>query len=54
LLVGDDGIFVLTPDKAHRLLPKLEDQKDFYDYLKEDCPEDPLIMDLSMSHGSFL
>ena len=52
LLVGDDGIFVLTPDKAHRLLPKLEDQKDFYDYLKEDCPEDPLIMDLSMSHGT--
>ena len=52
LLVGDDGIFVLTRDRAHRLLPTMEQQKDYYGDVKEDAPTDPLTIDLSMSHGA--
>ena len=51
LIIGDEGIFVLATDHARRLLPTLESQKDFYDYLIEENPGDPLSMDLSMSHG---
>lgn len=52
LLIGEDGIFVLAPEKARRLTPSIEAQKDFFDFLLEENPEDPLVMDLSMPHGA--
>ena len=52
LLISEDGIFVLTPAHARRLLPTLEAQIDFYDYLKDEQPDDPLSMGLSMVHGA--
>jgi len=52
LLIGEDGIFVLSSEKARRLIPTIEAQKDFYDFLTEENPEDPLTMDLSMPHGA--
>ena len=51
LLIGDEGIFVLAPDQARRLLPTTDAQEDFYKYLQEEEPEAPLSCDLSMSHG---
>lgn len=52
LLVSQQGIFVLTPDCAHRLLPTPEDMQEHFEWLEKECPEDELTMHLDMDHGA--
>jgi len=52
LLVSSDGIFVLSPDKAVRLLPTKNQLKEQFEWSREEYPEDELSMDLSMEHGA--
>ncbi|MEM6581628.1 MAG: hypothetical protein AAF699_10170 [Pseudomonadota bacterium] len=52
LLVSSDGIFVLSPNKAIRLLPTTNQLKEHFARLRKDYPDDVLSMGLSMEHGA--
>jgi hypothetical protein len=52
LLVSPDGIFVLRPDKAVRLLPTKAQMRDHFKWLRKEYPKDPLRYGLSMEHGA--
>ncbi|UTW45102.1 hypothetical protein KFE80_12135 [bacterium SCSIO 12696] len=52
LMVSEQGIYVLTEHKAHRLLPTKEDMKEHFEWSKKEYPEDDLFLDLSMEHGA--
>ena len=52
LLVSEDGIFVLSIDKAVRLLPTTEELQTHFEWSLEEYPDDELSMDLSMEHGA--
>ncbi|EKU99859.1 hypothetical protein Lepto7375DRAFT_1940 [Leptolyngbya sp. PCC 7375] len=52
LLVSADGIFVLSPEGASRLLPRKSEIQEFFEWLQENHPDDDLSLDLSMEHGT--
>lgn len=52
LFISSEGIFVLTTEKAIRLLPTQEDIIEHFDWLKKDYPEDDLEINLDMEHGA--
>lgn len=52
LFVSTEGIFVLKPTRAIRILPTKEDMKEHFAWQQEEYPEDDLQMDLSMEHGA--
>ncbi|HBL47700.1 MAG TPA: hypothetical protein DDZ90_30370 [Planctomycetaceae bacterium] len=52
LLVSPEGVFILTKERAFRLLPTKTEMKEHFEWLKKEYPEDPPIYDLSMEHGA--
>lgn len=52
LLVSEDGIFVLSPDRASRLLPTEQEMINHFDWLQKEYPGDPLVCSLAMEHGT--
>lgn len=52
LLVSSDGIFVLSPENALRLLPSTDQLKEHFDWSQKEYPDDALSMGLSMEHGA--
>jgi hypothetical protein len=52
LLVSDDGIFVLAPNSARRLLPTREQLREHFLWLRENYPADPLACSVDMEHGA--
>ncbi|MEM9943774.1 MAG: hypothetical protein AAF939_19585, partial [Planctomycetota bacterium] len=52
LLVSSDGIFVLSAEKADRLLPTTDQLKEHFTWLQKEYPDDELSMGLSMEHGA--
>lgn len=52
LLVGSEGIFVLSSTQAVRLLPTTEQLKEHFKWLRKKYPGDALSMGLSMEHGA--
>ncbi|HZL91111.1 MAG TPA: hypothetical protein VFB96_22280 [Pirellulaceae bacterium] len=51
LLISPNGVFVLGPDRAIRLLPSGERMREFFEWLRKEHPDDPLYFNLSMEHG---
>jgi WD40 repeat protein len=52
LFVSSDGIFVLSTEKAVRLLPAQDEIIEHFNWLKDEYPEDDLAMNLDMEHGA--
>ena len=52
LLVSSDGIFVLSPEKAFRLLPTTNQLKEHFEWSQKEYPDDELSVGLSMEHGA--
>ena len=52
LLVSGDGIFVLGPSVARRLLPTTEQLTEHFTWLRQKYPDDPLTISLDMEHGA--
>lgn len=52
LLIAYEGIFVLSPDKAVRLLPTRDDINEMFEYDTENYPDDDLTVYLDMAHGA--
>ena len=52
LLVSEEGIFVLAPSGARRVLPTREDMREHFDWLRKEHPGDELSLNLSMAHGA--
>lgn len=52
LLVSSQGIFVLSPDKATRLLPTRDQFSNHFEWLQKEYPDDELSLGLSMEHGA--
>jgi len=52
LMVSGEGIFVLMPDKVHRLYPDVETMTGHFDWSLEEYPEDTLSVGISMAHGA--
>jgi hypothetical protein len=52
LLVSGDGIFVLAPNSARRLLPTREQLREHFLWLQEKYPTDPLACSVDMEHGA--
>ena len=52
LLVSSEGIFVLSPQKAVRLLPTTNQLKEHFEWSQKEYPDDELTMGLSMEHGA--
>ena len=53
LFISSDGIFVLSRDKARRLVPTGEAVTEWIEYLREQEPdEDITLPDVSMAHGA--
>ncbi|MEG4963643.1 MULTISPECIES: hypothetical protein [unclassified Microcoleus] len=52
LLVSSDGIFLLSPSDAQRLLPTTEQMKKHFKWLREEYPNEKLTIDVSMEHGA--
>ncbi|MEO0461423.1 MAG: hypothetical protein AAF219_11315 [Myxococcota bacterium] len=52
LFVGPDGVFILSPEAAHRLLPTEADLREHFEWLRTEHPEDPLSMSLDMVHAT--
>lgn len=50
LLASPEGVFVLTQDRAIRLLPTKPEFKEHFEWLQTEYPNDPLSYDLSMEH----
>jgi len=52
LLVSPDGVFILTQERALRLLPTEDQMKEHFEWLQGEYPDKPLFHDLSMEHGT--
>ena len=52
LLVSGDGIFVLSEQKAVRLLPTKDEMNEHFEWLEKEYPNDALSVSLSMEHGA--
>jgi len=52
LLVGPQGIFVISQSKAIRLLPTKDEMREHFDWLRKEHPNNPLSYNLSMEHGT--
>ena len=52
LLVSERGIFVLSSDKATRLLPTTSDMKEHFEWLQDKYPDDDLASRVSGVHGA--
>jgi len=52
LLICSDGIFVLAPTGAIRLLPTTDDLRKHFQWLQNEYPGDKLKLNLSMEHGA--
>lgn len=52
LFISEEGIFVLTTDKAIRLHPSIDALKEHFKWLKEEDPDDDLSMSIDMEHGA--
>jgi len=53
LFISSEGIFVLSENEAVRLLPTLENMKDYFEYLKKkERSDDRLSLNIDMEHGA--
>lgn len=52
LFVGPDGVFILGPGAADRLLPTKAEFREHFDWLREEYPQSPLSMHLDMVHAT--
>ena len=52
LLVCGEGVFVLSSDKAVRLLPTVDQLKEDFEWSQKEYPDDDLSIGISMEHGA--